>query len=54
MSFIALAVYFLPTIIASFRKHKSVLAIGLVNLLFGWTGIGYLWALIWSLSDNGY
>lgn len=47
-----LAVYFLPLAIAYNRDHRSYNAIGVVNFLFGWTVIGWLWALIWSLTGN--
>jgi hypothetical protein len=41
--------FFLPTIIAMARHHRNKLAIFLVNLLLGWTGVGWLAALIWAL-----
>jgi hypothetical protein len=44
--------YLLPTLIASARGHRSTAAIGVVNILFGWTFIGWIWALIWSLTGN--
>lgn len=43
--------YFLPSMIASRRRHPSAGAIFLLNLLTGWTGIGWLAALIWSASS---
>ncbi len=45
-----LLIGFLPTIIAVARRHPSVVAIFLVNLLLGWTVIGWFWALFWSFS----
>ena len=43
--------YFLPSIIAASRKHHNALAIFWLNLLFGWAyGIGWVIALIWSLT----
>jgi hypothetical protein len=46
--------YFLPTIIASNRGHE-VLGVLLLNFFFGWTGIGWLALLLWSLlSYPGY
>ena len=45
-------VYFLPAASAYSRKHKSRSAILLVNLLFGWTLIGWLWAAIWCSTGN--
>ncbi len=45
--------YFAPTIIALCRGHASKLAIFAVNLLLGWSMIGWLWAFIWSLASKG-
>ena len=45
-------VYFLPTIIALCRKHQDWLAIVLVNLLLGWTIIGWIKALVWYCSAD--
>jgi hypothetical protein len=42
--------YFLPTIIAGSRKHHNWLAIGLTNFFFGWTVIGWIISLIWSVK----
>jgi uncharacterized membrane protein len=44
--------YFIPTIIAMFRRHSNSLAIGAINLLLGWTVISWVSALVWSLTDN--
>jgi hypothetical protein len=52
MMLVALAGYFLPTLLAVIRLHRSVWAIVAVNVLLGWTVIGWLWALIWSLTGN--
>jgi hypothetical protein len=41
--------YFLPTLIALLRKHKNKLAIFLLNLLLGWTVLGWMVSLIWSV-----
>lgn len=46
--------YFLPTIVASNRGH-SVGGVLLLNLFFGWTGIGWIALLLWALlSFPGY
>lgn len=47
---VAVIVYFLPLIIASQKKHPSAVAIAALNVLAGWTLIGWLFALVWSLS----
>ena len=44
--------YFLPTVIAIGRRAKRDAGIFLVNLLLGWTFIGWVVALVWSVSDN--
>ena len=46
---LAIALYFLPTLIAALRNHKNKLAVFLLNLLLGWTGLGWIGALIWSV-----
>ena len=42
--------YMLPAIIARLRKHPNTNAITLANLLFGWTVLGWLVALIWCAT----
>lgn len=48
----SILLYFLPTIIA--RDKPDVMAIFLVNLLFGWTVIGWFVALIWACAAERY
>jgi hypothetical protein len=43
-------VYFLPTFLAAARGHQSWLEILTLNLLLGWTVLGWIGALIWSLT----
>ena len=45
-----LALCFLPSIIAMNRGKKNWVAIFALNLLCGWTGIGWIAALVWSLT----
>lgn len=54
MTFLILSMllYFLPTIFA--RDKHDVMAIFIVNLLFGWTIIGWFVALIWACSAERY
>jgi hypothetical protein len=47
---VSLALYFLPTIIVLARRKKNVLGPILVNILLGWTVIGWIVALIWALT----
>jgi hypothetical protein len=48
----AMALYFLPTIFALVRRARNSLAIILVNIFAGWTFIGWVVALVWSLVDQ--
>ncbi len=43
------ALFFLPTIIAAKKRHPNRIGIFVVNLLMGWTGLGWIVALIWAL-----
>ncbi|HEV2917582.1 MAG TPA: superinfection immunity protein [Candidatus Babeliales bacterium] len=43
-------VYFLPTILANSRKHHNAAPIMIINLLAGWTLLGWFIALIWSTT----
>jgi hypothetical protein len=45
----AILLYFLPGLIASNRRHHNALAIGVFNLFLGWTVLGWVLALVWSL-----
>ena len=45
-------IYFLPTIIAACRKHKNGAAILALNLFLGWTFLGWVIALIWSIAND--
>ena len=42
--------YFLPFGLAKYRKHHQSDAILMTNLLLGWTGIGWIAALIWAAT----
>ena len=45
--------YWLPTIVAIVRQAHSALGVFLVNFFLGWTILGWIFALIWSLAaDN--
>jgi hypothetical protein len=46
----SLALYFLPTIIALLRRRHNTLAIFLLNLLLGWTFVGWVVSLVWSVK----
>ena len=47
---VGLALYFLPTIIAMTRHTTKVLLVALVNLLLGWSLIGWVAALVMAVT----
>ncbi|MCZ6557290.1 MAG: superinfection immunity protein [SAR324 cluster bacterium] len=49
----AIITYFIPTIIASTRNHHNTRAIMALNILLGWTLVGWTVALVWSLAVTG-
>jgi len=48
---ILLCLYFLPSLVAHFRKRKNENAITVLNLFAGWTVIGWIAALVWAVSE---
>jgi len=48
--FAVIAVYFIPAYIAFRRHHQRRVAILATNLLLGWTVVGGVAALLWSLT----
>lgn len=49
---IIIIIYLLPWIIGTVRRHKNINAIGMLNLLVGWTVIGWVWVFIWAWTCN--
>ncbi len=47
-----LALYFLPAFVASGRQAPSFPMIAGVNLLLGWTLLGWLAAMLWAVFDR--
>ena len=44
--------YLLPSAIAAIRKARHDGAIILVNVIFGWTVLGWIAALIWAVIEQ--
>jgi len=44
--------YFLPAVVALIRSHHQRFAIILLNVLLGWTLLGWIAALVWSAPQN--
>lgn len=49
---LSLGSYFLPTIVAQIRRTKRPITIFSVNLIFGWTVVGWIAAIIWALREQ--
>ncbi len=45
-----LLLHFLPTFVAAMRGHQNAVAIFVLNLLLGWTVIGWVVALVWAFT----
>lgn len=53
LSFIAIPwLYLLPSIEAYRRDRSNAQSIALVNVLLGWTLLGWVAALVWALQDG--
>lgn len=44
--------YLLPAVIASIRKVEHDGAILAINVVFGWTVLGWIAALLWAVTDK--
>ena len=45
-----LIIYFLPSLIAAGRTHHQSKAILALNLLLGWTLLGWVGAMVWAFT----
>jgi hypothetical protein len=52
MTLILLFLYFLPTAVALKRKHHQSDAIFVLNLLLGWTLLGWIAAMVWAATST--
>lgn len=48
---VLLGVYMLPTLVAFGRGHRHRVLIGLVNILVGWTFVGWFAVVFWAATD---
>ncbi|TZG40657.1 superinfection immunity protein [Halomonas eurihalina] len=49
---VLVAGYFLPLIIAAWRNMPNAVAISVLNVVAGWTFVGWVVALVWSCLDK--
>lgn len=47
-----LYLYFVPFGVAYGRGHKNTKTVFFLNLLFGWTGLGWISLLVWSFKGK--
>lgn len=45
-----LALYLLPSFVAAYRVHHNAVAIIVLNILLGWTVLGWVGALVWACT----
>jgi len=48
---IGLGLYLVPVLIATARRHHNRFAIIALNVFLGWTFVGWVIALVWSLTE---
>jgi hypothetical protein len=46
----SLVLYFCPTVVASAREHPRKVPVIILNVLLGWTLVGWVIALVWAYS----
>lgn len=47
------AIYLIPAMLAEYRHHRQRIAIAILNILLGWTFIGWVAALVWACTSDG-
>ncbi len=47
-----LATYMMPTFVAIARNHNQTTTISILNLVFGWSVVGWVILLLWSANYN--
>ncbi len=52
MIIVGIVFYFIPSIIALVRMKKNLIAIIALNFFLGWSLIGWVVSLVWSLSSD--
>lgn len=52
ITILLLILYFIPAITANSNKKENTGAIFVLNLFLGWTGVGWVLALVWSLMKE--
>jgi hypothetical protein len=50
LTLVSVAIYFFPSIVGRDKRNSS--AIFVLNLLLGWTLIGWVVALVWAMTKD--
>lgn len=50
--FVSIFVYFVPTVVAVSKGRANAGAIVVLNILLGWTFVGWVVALVWAITDG--
>jgi hypothetical protein len=50
--FVLLQIYLFPSVIALLRNCDKTVNIALINLIFGWTVIGWFIAFFWAMNGK--
>ena len=53
MLLIGPVIYLIPGAVAWHRKHNNRNAIIMLNILLGWTFLGWVGALVWAMTNPG-
>ena len=46
----SLVAYFVPSLVAKKREHPNTTAIVVLNVFLGWSGLGWIAALVWAYT----
>jgi hypothetical protein len=49
---VLVCLYFLPSWVAGYREHRNFNAIFVLNILLGWSGLGWIIAFVWAFTAN--
>lgn len=52
LSVLLVILYFVPTFVAKCRRHNDGRAIFWLNILLGWTILGWIASLVWANTGN--
>jgi len=48
----SILIYFIPSVVAYYRAHNNMVPIFVLNLLLGFTFVGWVLSLVWALTND--